>query len=346
MAIYLDANLLYSWRTFSEVERIALSIVAQQIHQPLVVPAVAAWEAEAHYRRSLESAVSDLKRAHRAATDAFRGADVPALADLDIDARVTRWAEELGQIATIIPLDPADAAEAYRREAFGIAPGKRRTNDKGEDVGGKGGRDAAIWLTVVRDHRGRNEEGHFVSKNTSDFGKTSDLNAALKSDLADVGHSLNNYGSLDDFLAFLGNPRRDYAISLEELNERLPRTLRVVLPVTTHIPRAIFGSDYDWEGFRYVTEIKEARATKVLASRRYEQEDAAITVINALCELVVDCVRLPADEAVGPYFGYESVRVAGSVQAYVPDGDERLAQVISARFEADELPQPTHGIAG
>lgn len=346
MAIYLDANLLYSWRTFSEVERIALSIVSQQIQQHVVVPAVAAWEAEAHYRRSLERALSGLKKAHQTVLETFRGVDVSALAELDVDARVARWGEDLRQFTQIIPLDPSDAAEAYRREAFGIPPGKRRRDEKGKDIGGAGGRDAAIWLAAVRDHRSRDEEGHFISKNKADFGETNELKPGLAVDVEGVNKPLSNYASLDDFLALLGNPRRDFKISIDEVNERLSRTLHVVLPATTDVPRAVFGSEYDWDAFRYLTEIKEARATVLLASRRYEQDDAAITVLNVACELVVDCFRLPANEEIGQYLGYENVRVTGSVQAYVPDGDESLAQVVSARLEADDLPSPRRGISG
>ena len=42
MAIYLDANILYSWSTFAELDRVALTIVAQQNQQLIFVPRVAA----------------------------------------------------------------------------------------------------------------------------------------------------------------------------------------------------------------------------------------------------------------------------------------------------------------
>jgi hypothetical protein len=347
VAIYLDANLLYPWRSFAEVDRIALTIVAQQIQQRVLVPEVAAWEGEAHYRRNLERAASGLKRAHRAAGDAFRGEQLPQLAPLDVDAPVERWREELRRFTEVLPLDPADASEAYRREAFGVPPAKRVITDKGDDIGGKGGRDAAIWLTVLRDHEGREEEGHFISCNTSDFGKTAELKLALASELDPGRPPLNYYGSLDDFLAFLGNPERGgVAVSLVEVEHRLPSVLRVVMPVTWHIPRAVFGSDFDWARFRYHTEIKDARPTEVLASRRYKQEREAITVVNASWEIVVDCFQLSADDDVGPVLGYEDVLVTGSIQFYLPDDEELVAQVVSSRLVAENLPSPVQGIGG
>jgi hypothetical protein len=69
MAIYLDSNVLYPWRTFTELDRVAVSIVASQTKQFILVPWLVAEEAQAHYRRSLEgtvarldSAISDVNR--------------------------------------------------------------------------------------------------------------------------------------------------------------------------------------------------------------------------------------------------------------------------------------------
>lgn len=144
----------------------------------------------------------------------------------------------------------------------------------------------------------------------------------------------------------MGNPQRDFRIQLAEIERRLPRVLRAVLPSTSHIPRAVFGADFDWDEHRYLSELKEARPVNVLASRRYEQDDNAITVANVLWELVVDCFQLSADSAVGPVLGYENAVLTGAIQAYLPDDDERLAQVVSAQLRAATLPSPTRAIGG
>jgi hypothetical protein len=346
VAIYLDANVFYSWKTFAELDRVAVTIVGQQTKQVVVIPEVAAWEAEAHYRRTLERAARDLRKAHRAALDAFRGADLAPLDDFAFDARVEHWRQELERFAEVLALHPDDAREAHRREAFGIPPGKRVLDERGKDIGGKGGRDTAIWLSVVRDHLARDEEGHFISENTSDFGVTAELKPALAADVPSGSAPLNNYGSLDDFLALLGEPRRDFHVPVEEVARRLPSVLRVVLPATTHVPRAVFGTEYDWQAFHYCTEVKDARPIRVLASRRYEQDQEAITVINVQWEIVVDCFRLPSEDDVGTVVGYEGVLLTGGIQAYLPDDDEQLAQMISARLEAASLPPMTRAVGG
>src|SRR5438128_338455 len=126
MAIYLDANVLCSWKTFAEIEKVALMIVAQQIQQRVIIPEVAAWEAEAYFRRELERAVRDLSKAEKAIREAFKGQEITHAAPLDVDVRVTQWRDELSKFAETIHLHEADAAEAYKREAFGLPPGKRR----------------------------------------------------------------------------------------------------------------------------------------------------------------------------------------------------------------------------
>jgi hypothetical protein len=80
------------------------------------------------------------------------------------------WDAELRSVFTILPVEGADAIEALHREATRTRPARE----------GKGGRDSAVWLTVLRlasDGRCVN----FVSSNTQDFGvrKTLDLHPHL-----------------------------------------------------------------------------------------------------------------------------------------------------------------------
>jgi hypothetical protein len=151
---------------------------------------------------------------------------------------------------------------------------------------------------------------------------------------------------LDDFLALLGNSQRDVQVALEEVEDRLPGVLRVVLPAATHVPRAIFGADFNWERFRYSTEVKAARPIEVFSSRRYQQEQEAITVVNASWEIVADCFQLETDDEIGPVLGYQGVRLTGSIQFYLPDDPDLLPQVVSARLQAEDLPQPVRGVGG
>jgi hypothetical protein len=51
MAIYVDANILWRWRTSCEADCLAISIVDRQTEQQILVAQLAAEEAEAHVRR-------------------------------------------------------------------------------------------------------------------------------------------------------------------------------------------------------------------------------------------------------------------------------------------------------
>jgi hypothetical protein len=138
------------------------------------------------------------------------------------------------------------------------------------------------------------------------------------------------YGDIADFLQKLGEPTKHVAMSLEELDERVPRTLRVVLPSTSHVPRAVFGADYDWNVYEYVTELKDAHPTKVLAATHYEKDDEAITVVNAQWTLVVDCFRHERGSDIGPWLAAIDAQLIGSIQCYLPDDPKSLAQIISS----------------
>jgi hypothetical protein len=97
VAIYLDANILWSWRTFNEVDRLALSIVAHQSGQAVRLPEIAAREAEEHYRRTFVDAVERHENAAQ---------DLAAKFDQEIDVlleptpwvpdAVERWRQRLG----------------------------------------------------------------------------------------------------------------------------------------------------------------------------------------------------------------------------------------------------------
>ncbi len=65
VAVYLDTNVLYGWTTFTALNRLAISIVAGQLNQPLVLPQIVADE-EAQLGRELQSAVDSYAAAERA----------------------------------------------------------------------------------------------------------------------------------------------------------------------------------------------------------------------------------------------------------------------------------------
>ena len=176
MAIYLDANILWSWRTFNEVDRLALSIVAHQSGQAVRLPEIAAREVEEHYRRSLIEAVERHENAaHQLATTFDQEIDVMLEPTPWVPDAVETWRQRLEQVVEVVPTDPLDAVAALEREIIGQPPTKERQRGKA----GAGARDAAIWLTVLRDHHLRGEASVFVTANKQDFATDGTWKASL-----------------------------------------------------------------------------------------------------------------------------------------------------------------------
>ena len=155
MAIYLDANILWSWRTFDELDRVAVSIVAAQTQQRVLVPTIAAEEAEANLTRSLESIEAEWDAAVARLTDGFTIQYVYVEPVPSVERQVAAWRTRLQEFASPLPVDDGLALEALKREAWGTPPARRLIGDRGNDKGCRGARDAAIWLAIVRDHTAR-----------------------------------------------------------------------------------------------------------------------------------------------------------------------------------------------
>src|SRR6266511_4996308 len=163
MAIYLDSNAMHRWHTFAELNRVAISTVARQKMQRGIVPWLVFEELRGQYERHLSETRDRLRTAVANAASAF---DEQGAFDYDpepdVDGQLASWERRFRQFAEILEPYHEDVVEAFRREVYGIAPARRE-----RDKPGIGGRDAAIWLSIVRDHNTRDEEGHFV---TSDKG--------------------------------------------------------------------------------------------------------------------------------------------------------------------------------
>lgn len=322
MAIYLDSNVLYPWRTFSELDRVAVSIVASQTKQFILVPWLVAEEAGAHYRRSLEKAVTRLESA---VGDVNRMFDELEDVDFDpipdIDRQVASWQERLDAMAKTIPPLAEDAVEALRREVWGVAPA-RRTQKKGE-----GARDAAIWLSIVRDHAARGESGHFITEDT-DF----TLRPPMADDIAG-DHPFQLHTSVAGFLSVLGDAV-DAEVAVADLLAAVP-SVRAVFTDALEIPRAVFAPLR--EEHRYRTGVKEAQPIQVLAARSYERGDEALVVVDSEWDIVADIWHQPREaHDEGSWYVHEDIEISGTLQMYLPAGDhpESLPQIISARLSS------------
>lgn len=102
------------------------------------------------------------------------------------------WEQELRDAFEVVELDGEDATQALGREARRVRPARA----------GKGGRDSAIWLTVLRLASPGNRVW-FVSRNTADFGggKAARLHPDLAADVDGVEGDVTYFASVDDFIA-------------------------------------------------------------------------------------------------------------------------------------------------
>jgi hypothetical protein len=174
VAIYLDTNVIPRRGELHAPHIAALEGVAEAVQQSLVLPAMVLAESVSARRRDIEEAFDVIRIGLRQAEKLVRleGIYLPDPAEA-----LAAWDAELRRVFAIAPLPNEAAEEALLREVNRVRPARD----------GRGARDAAIWLTVLSDHRRRGGEGHFVSANTDDFGDPSarsQLHPDLQAELA------------------------------------------------------------------------------------------------------------------------------------------------------------------
>lgn len=285
MAIYLDANALWSWRTFTEGDRLAVSIVARQLGQEVLIPWIAAREGEAEYRRSLQEAVDDLDRAFNTLERRFASSfDRSTQPRPPVDHYVAIWLQRLEEFAVILPKNEGDALVALEREISGTPPAAPRTPRKV----GRGGRDVAIWLSIARHHASTVEEGHLLSNDKVFSDGHGGLNEDLRSDLGDTAGNMYVYTDLPTFLARLGTTAPGRHLTLPDLQKFATAALAEALTNSPEVTLAAWGREPPAR-WRYTARLEGAQPTEVLEQRRYEQGDDAVTVINARWDMRVAC---------------------------------------------------------
>lgn len=327
MAIYLDSNILFPWRTFTELDRVALSIVAGQTQQRILIPWLVAEEARANYSRSLQDAVDQLDAALADVNRLFNdGEPVWVEPQPAVDEHVAHWQERLEALAQVMPVHADDTVEALRREVWGIGPA-RRTRKTGD-----GGRDAAIWLAVVRDHIARDEEGHFISKDRHFF-EDGHLKPPMDKDLG-AARTLRLYDGISEFLSVLGSSEEAH-VEAAELALAV-RSVKVVLDVASHVPRAVLDPWDERQRFR--TSVKEATPVSVLAARRYARGNEALIVVDSEWDIVADLYHQDRDtDEPTAWWHHEDVHLHGTIQMYLPSpaSPDALPQIVDARLKSD-----------
>ena len=284
MPIYLDANVLWPWPKLTEIDRLAVGIVAHQLGQEIFIPAVAATEAEEKVRRSLVGAVDRLYDAQRNTERLFDEEFALILEPHpEVDERVAKWRHRLEEFASVLPLDDADAREALDREIKGVRPAQPRQGDKP----GKGGRDAAIWLTALHHHRAQDAPSYLLSGDQGGFGSNGQLHDELRRELADSA-PMELYSSTAAFVARLGNATTETsAISLDELGSKGELALQAGIEASREAANAVWP-ELEPE-FRYMTSVVESKPIKILDARRYEGDKEAVLLVNSEWTIIAAC---------------------------------------------------------
>jgi hypothetical protein len=148
--------------------------IARVIAQNVVLPSLVIEELLAQRARDFDDALQLIKRG---AAQADRFVPMPGIYLPATEEAVAPLDADLERHFAIAPLSGETARAALVREIRRAPPTRE----------GRGARDAAIWLTVVEDHRLRNEQGYFVTRNTKDFGNPNspnELHGALRDDLS------------------------------------------------------------------------------------------------------------------------------------------------------------------
>jgi len=282
VAIYLDASVLRSWRSFTDASCLAVGIVAHQLRQEILVPTIAAREAEEGHRRALGETLEEFWSAHGQLQARFEE-EIPLDLDPrpDVDQRVELWRRRLEEFATVVPLEGPDAHEALEREITGRRPAQPRERKKP----GRGGRDAAIWLSIARHHAGTGEEGHFLARDPKAFsGGDGKLHPDLAAELGG-GKPLRLYESIESFVERLGSTAVPHELALETLAEYASEALKQAIEAGGEADHAMW--DNLNPNFRFKTRIDGLIPTAVSAQRRYELGEDAIVLVESQWELQI-----------------------------------------------------------
>lgn len=148
-------------------------------HLDVVVPRLVVAE-YAHLR--LQRATEATEQIRSALKKASGHLEVPPFYVPSPEETVEDLISALTDLVNVAETHPDDAQAALRREASRVRPARD----------GKGARDSAIWLTVVRHHRNSDGHGVFVTTNTKDFADESRTSPHPQM-IADLGDSADRF---------------------------------------------------------------------------------------------------------------------------------------------------------
>lgn len=200
MAIYVDTNVLPRSFRLPDTDYDLLKALADELGQVLKLSVVVLEESVAQCERDSREAFERLEVALRKVRTFHQ---VSSLHLPQPEAVASKWRDALCGAFHIEPLDPLDAEEALRREAWRVPPAR----EAGKERYGVGARDAALWLSAKREHLADSDKvTFFISRNTKDFGHGSPavLRPALAAELGEAGSSFHYCESVEALLQFAG----------------------------------------------------------------------------------------------------------------------------------------------
>lgn len=180
-AAVFDTNVLPLSRGLSGVLWISIRKLCETLGVEIVLPDLVVQESVNLRRKFYLASNATFLGALRDISQYF---DAESIYVPDVEEVCSQWDRELREAFQVLPIHGDDAAQALIREANRIRPARE----------GRGGRDSAIWMTVLRLAE-KYETVAFISRNTKDFGTRS--HQGLHPDLADEAGTAS--GSIEYF---------------------------------------------------------------------------------------------------------------------------------------------------
>ncbi|MEU2179814.1 PIN domain-containing protein [Streptomyces thermolilacinus] len=119
-----------------------------------------------------------------------------SLEPLDLERLLNHWRDAYGEIFEVIETSDAAIRRAFQREAMALPPTKRAKDHS------EGGRDAAIWFSVL-EFLEQNPDEHvwFVTNNSDDFGDGSSYRYPMNEDIRGLENQLTLLKDFDQVVS-------------------------------------------------------------------------------------------------------------------------------------------------
>ncbi|MGW6015817.1 PIN domain-containing protein [Streptomyces sp. NPDC055210] len=119
-----------------------------------------------------------------------------SLEPLDLERFLDHWRKVYGEIFEVIETSDGVIRRAFQREAMALLPAKRNKDHS------EGGRDAAIWFSVLEFLEQNPEQHvHFVTNNSSDFSDGTNYPYPLNEDIRGMEHRLTLLQNFDQVVS-------------------------------------------------------------------------------------------------------------------------------------------------